>query len=110
MRIYWKKVKGHSRTPGEDKLLNDQADNLAKQGAQSGTPWVFNPSQFPSPSTPAVLAITRRQAKAGTSPLTGTTAATAAVLFTPAFSDSDLVALQTADPAIHKMALYLSDP
>ncbi|KAI4878796.1 hypothetical protein NFI96_031522 [Prochilodus magdalenae] len=53
MRIYCKKVKGHSRTPGEDKLLNDQADNLAKHGAQSGTPWAFNPSQFPSPPTPA---------------------------------------------------------
>merc|ERR1712035_212689 len=36
MQVYWKKVRGHSRVPGPDKDLNDQADTLAKQGAVNG--------------------------------------------------------------------------
>ncbi len=33
MIVYWKKVRGHSRQPGQDKDLNDQTDALAKAGA-----------------------------------------------------------------------------
>ncbi len=36
MVVYWKKVRGHSRQPGQDKDLNDQTDALAKAGAVTG--------------------------------------------------------------------------
>ncbi|KAK5613066.1 hypothetical protein CRENBAI_002189 [Crenichthys baileyi] len=36
MIVYWKKVKGHSRTLGLDKDGNDEADRLARLGAESG--------------------------------------------------------------------------
>lgn len=42
MHIYWKKVRGHSKLPGPDKLYNDQTDALAKDGALHGTPWIFS--------------------------------------------------------------------
>ncbi|MEQ2186978.1 hypothetical protein GOODEAATRI_034367, partial [Goodea atripinnis] len=38
MVVYWKKVKGHSWTLGPDKDGNDEADSLARVGAESGTP------------------------------------------------------------------------
>lgn len=48
MVVYWKKVQGHSRVPGQDKQLNDQTDALAKQGAIKATPWIFGPGSIPS--------------------------------------------------------------
>ena len=97
MQVYWKKVRGHSRVPGPDKDLNDQADTLAKQGAVNGEPWQFRRDSFPDPPTHFVHAVTRSQA-ARTPPSA------------PAFSDADLVSLQASDPAIHRMLLCLSDP
>ncbi|KAL1258950.1 hypothetical protein QQF64_009527 [Cirrhinus molitorella] len=35
MLVYWKKVKGYSRQPGQDKDFNDQTDALAKAGTQA---------------------------------------------------------------------------
>ncbi len=42
MVVYWKKVRGHSRQPGQDKDLNDQTDALAKAGALQGESWTFH--------------------------------------------------------------------
>lgn len=47
MVVYWKKVQGHSRVPGQDKQLSDQADALAKQSAVNATPWTFSPGSIP---------------------------------------------------------------
>ena len=113
MQVYWKKVRGHSRVPGQDKRLNDLADILAKQGALQATLWTFNPVSLPDPEScpdppaPAVCAVTRSHAKADPLP---DPIAPAADSIAPAFSDSDLVSLQTLDPAVHAMVLYLSDP
>ncbi len=46
--VYWKKVRGHSHQPGQDKDFNDQTDALAKAGALHGESWTFQalpPSQ-----------------------------------------------------------------
>ncbi len=39
--VYWKKVRGHSRQPGQDKDFNDQTDALAKAGALHRESWTF---------------------------------------------------------------------
>ena len=36
LRVYWKKVKGHSVQIGPDKEGNDEADRLAREGMVSG--------------------------------------------------------------------------
>uniref|UniRef100_A0A8C6PFM6 Uncharacterized protein n=1 Tax=Nothobranchius furzeri TaxID=105023 RepID=A0A8C6PFM6_NOTFU len=111
MQIYWRKVKGHSRAPGTDKDLNDLADSLAKQGATDGTPWSFNPLWLPDnvsswSDPPRMCVVTRAQAAhASTSqPSDGF------VSVQPVFSENYLVSLQSQDPAISRMILYLSDP
>ncbi|MEQ2185325.1 hypothetical protein GOODEAATRI_017051 [Goodea atripinnis] len=63
MVVYWKKVKGHSRTLGPDKDGNDEADRLARLGAESGTPWSFQKEWLPPFHTHAVCAVTRWQTK-----------------------------------------------
>ncbi|KAL1268859.1 hypothetical protein QQF64_034222 [Cirrhinus molitorella] len=50
MLVYWKKVKGHSRQPGQDKDFNDQTDALAKAGAQDGDLWSLHPKRPHQPS------------------------------------------------------------
>ncbi len=57
MIVYWKKVRGHSRQPGQDKDLNDQTDALAKAGALDGEFWTFHAL----PPNPSVAAVTRHQ-------------------------------------------------
>ncbi len=42
--VYWKKVRGHSRQPGQDKDFNDQTDALAKQVHYTESPGHFKPS------------------------------------------------------------------
>ncbi|MEQ2192979.1 hypothetical protein XENOCAPTIV_020920 [Xenoophorus captivus] len=63
MVLYWKKVKGHSRTLGPDKDGNDEADRLARLGTESGTPWGFQKEWLPPSQTHAVCAVTRRQTR-----------------------------------------------
>ncbi|CAJ1057626.1 hypothetical protein LDENG_00238730%2C partial [Xyrichtys novacula] len=107
LQIYWKKVRGHSRIPGPDKMFNDQADSLAKQGALTGSNWHFEPSVFPLPPVPLVCAVTRAQSRAPPRPApSGPVSATVA----SAFSDSDLLVLQASDPAIAAMTQFLSGP
>ncbi|KAL6487878.1 hypothetical protein MHYP_G00045040 [Metynnis hypsauchen] len=107
LHIYWKKVRGHSRTPGEDKFFNDQADGMAKLGAYAGTPWTFDTSQFPPPPMATTYAITRAQA--ASTPIASHHGPASASIC-PAFSDDDLVALQLRDPAICRMVCFLCDP
>ncbi|MEQ2198779.1 hypothetical protein XENOCAPTIV_018217, partial [Xenoophorus captivus] len=63
MVVYWKKVKGHSRTMGPDKDGNDEADRLARLGAESGIPWSFLKEWLPPSHTHAVCAVSWRQTK-----------------------------------------------
>ncbi|KAL1274380.1 hypothetical protein QQF64_027194 [Cirrhinus molitorella] len=57
--VYWKKVRGHSRQPGQDKGLNDQTDALAKAGALHGDTWTFS-TPPPNPSVMAMWQISSR--------------------------------------------------
>lgn len=111
MQVYWKKVRGHSRVPGQDKELNDLADSLAKQGAMCGTSWSFDPSWLLQPSAapahPEVCVVTRSRAAA---PAGVPASLPGFVSVAPAFSDTDLAALQAEDPSISRMILFLSDP
>ncbi|XP_013883017.1 uncharacterized protein LOC106531661, partial [Austrofundulus limnaeus] len=106
LQIYWKKVPGHSRVPGDDKHYNDFADSLAKSGAVDGTPWSFDPSWLVKAHTTRptveVSAITRAQAAA--KPAENT------VSVRPMLTDPDIIQLQELDPAINSMVLYLTDP
>ncbi len=56
MIVYWKKVRGHSRQPGQDKDFNDQTDALAKAGALHGESWTYHAL----PPNPSEAAVTRR--------------------------------------------------
>ncbi|KAL1277259.1 hypothetical protein QQF64_023932 [Cirrhinus molitorella] len=99
--VYWKKVRGHSRQPGQDKDLNDQIDALAKAGALHGDTWTFRTP----PPNPSVMAITRRQQNVSIhNPTTSHTD------LSPQFSSDDLLTFQTADPILHNIASHLSDP
>ncbi|KAL1246759.1 hypothetical protein QQF64_034307 [Cirrhinus molitorella] len=86
--VYWKKVRGHSRQPGQDKDLNDQTDALAKAGALHGDTWTFRTP----PPNPSVMAITRRQQNISIHNPT-----TSHIDLSPQFSSDDLLTLQTAD-------------
>ncbi|KAL1264168.1 hypothetical protein QQF64_004523 [Cirrhinus molitorella] len=101
MLVYWKKVKGHSRQPGQDKDFNDQTDALAKAGAQDGDLW----SPPPQTTTPAVVAITRSRRRA-----TSTEPASQAGSLTPQIANGDLVSLQASDTSILTMLNHLKDP
>ena len=111
MQVYWKKVRGHSHVPGQDKELNDLTDSLAKQGAMHGTPWSLEPSWLTQeatedPSHPKVCVV-RRSKASKTSPDRASNNDSVSV--EPVFTDTDLVTLQSLDPAINKMVLFLSN-
>ncbi|KAL0154641.1 hypothetical protein M9458_048904, partial [Cirrhinus mrigala] len=57
MIVYWEKVRGYSRQPGQDKDLNNQTDALAKAGALHGEPWALQAL----PPSPALTVVTRHQ-------------------------------------------------
>ncbi len=100
MIVYWKKVRGHSRQPGQDKDLNDHTDALAKAGALHGESWTFHAL----PPNPSVAAVTRRQHASG--------ACTPAshIAISPQFAADDLLTLQTVDSSLWTMAAHISDP
>ncbi len=101
MVVYWKKVRGHSRQPGQDKDLNDQTDALAKAGALQGESWTFHAL----PPHPTVAAVTRRQ-----SATRGHTPASSHISLSPQFAAEDLLTLQHTDSAIQSIVAHLSDP
>ncbi len=100
MIIYWKKVRGLSRQPGQDKDLNDETDALAKAGALHGESWKFHAH----PPNPSVAAVTRRQHATGAH-----TPATSHISLSPQFAADDLLTLQTADSSLQTMAAHISD-
>lgn len=63
MAVYWKKVKGHSQTSGPDNDGIDEADRLAKLGADQDTSWEFRKEWLPTTKVCEVNGITRRQAR-----------------------------------------------
>ncbi len=101
MVVYWKKVRGHSRQPGQDKDLNDQTDALAKAGALQGESWTFHAL----PPHPTVAAVTRRQ-----DATSGHTPASSHISLSPQFAAEDLLTLQHTDSAIQSIVAHLSDP
>ncbi len=101
MIVYWKKVRGHSRQPGQDKDSNDQTDALAKAGALHGESWTFHAL----PPNPSVAAVTRRQhATSAHTPVSSH------IAISPQFTADDLLTLQTADSSLQTMAAHISDP
>ncbi len=80
MIIYWKKVRGHSRQPGQAKDLNDQTEALAKAGALHGEFWTFHAL----PPNPSVTAVTRRQNDTGAD-----TTASSQIALSPQFAADD---------------------
>ncbi|XDV14345.1 hypothetical protein PO909_014616 [Leuciscus waleckii] len=101
LAVYWKKVKGHSKLPGQDKDFNDHTDALAKAGALHGEPWN---SPKPSP-TPDVAVLTRSK-----KPSPATAPASQMLSLTPQISNNDLAEMQASDTAIKTMILHLKDP
>ncbi|KAL7408409.1 hypothetical protein ABVT39_023020 [Epinephelus coioides] len=90
MTVYWKKDKGHSQVSGPDKDGNDEADRLAKLGADQGTPWEFQ--------TCVVNAITCQQKKERRD---DSQTGTLTVHLGRKPGDADLVTMQEQDPALH---------
>ncbi len=99
--VYWKKVRGHSRQPGQDKDFNDQTDALAKAGALHGESWTFQAL----PPNPSVAAITCRQHATGVQNPTSSH-----IAISPQFAANDLLTLQNADRTLRTMAAHISDP
>ncbi|XP_042277068.1 protein NYNRIN-like [Thunnus maccoyii] len=107
MTVYWKKVKGHSQISGPDKDGNDEADRLAKLGAEQGTPWEFSEDWLPTSQVSTVNAITRRQARERQED-PQSCAQTVHLGRKP--GDADLVAMQERDPAIQAIRQLMADP
>ncbi len=101
MILYWKKVRGHSRQPGQDKDSNDQTDALDKAGALHGESWTFHAL----PPNPSVAAVTRRQHATGAH-----TPVSSHIAISPQFTADDLLTLQTVDSSLQTMAAHISDP
>ncbi len=101
MIVYWKKVRGHSCQPGQDKDLNYQTDALAKAGALHGESWTFHAL----PPNPSVAAVTRRQHATGVH-----NPASSHITISPQFAADNLLTLQTADSSLRTMAAHISDP
>ncbi len=101
MIVYWKKVRGHSGKPGQDKDLNDQTDALTKAGALHGESWTFHAL----PPNPSMAAVTYHQHATGAH-----TPASPHVALSPQFAADDLLTHQTADSSLRTMAAHMSDP
>ncbi len=99
--VYWKKVRGHSHQPGQDKDFNDQTDALAKAGALHGESWTFQ-ALLPNPS---VAAITRRQHATGVQNPTSSHVASS-----PQFAANDLLTLQKVDQHCEQCQLTFPTP
>lgn len=107
MTVYWKKVKGHSQTLSPDKDGNDEADCLAKLGAEQGTPWEFSEDWLPTPQVSTVNAITCRQARERRE---DPQVCTQPVHLGRKPGDANLVAMQERDPAIQTIQLLITNP
>ncbi|KAM3612667.1 uncharacterized protein V6R79_012474 [Siganus canaliculatus] len=107
MTVYWKKVKGHSQVRGPDKDGNDEADRLAKLGAEEGVSWEFQEEWLPEPLVPAVNAITRRQAREQQE---GHQTRELTLHLSRKPDDNDLATMQERDVAIRAIRQMVADP
>ncbi len=101
LTVYSKKVKDHSQITGPDKDGNDEADHLAKLGAEQGTSWEFQKDWLPIPQVCAVNAISHRQAREKCeNPQT----CNQSLQLGRVPGNADLVAMQEQDPAIQTIS------
>ncbi|KAJ8369342.1 hypothetical protein SKAU_G00093700 [Synaphobranchus kaupii] len=107
MKLYWRKVKGHSQVQSPDNDGNDEANRLAKAGALSGPSWQFQEERLPAVETCSVNAITRKQAHEG---LGNVDAAQPTLFLGRAPGNTDLVTMQKQDPVIKAIYQFMSDP
>ncbi|XP_044150781.1 protein NYNRIN-like isoform X2 [Bufo gargarizans] len=98
LTIYWKKVRGHSKSPGIDKEGNDLADSLAKQAAINGE--VLDVDDLMG--TIQVDAMTRRQAQKETE--------ANVAQWSQDSPSEDLIASQKGDPVIGMFYNHIEDP
>ncbi len=101
MIVYWKKGRGHSHQPGQDKDVNDQTDALAKAGALHRESWTFHAL----PPNPSVAAVTHHSNSTGVH-----TPASSHIALSPQFAADDLLTTQTVDPSLRTMAAHISYP
>ncbi len=94
--VYWKKVRGHSRQPGQDKDFNDQTDALVKAGALHGESWTFQAQPFSGSSN-------LPQAHHWRAP-----PASSHIALSSHFAADDLLTLQTANSSLRIMAAHFS--
>ncbi len=107
MTAYWKKVKGHSQITGPDKDGNDEADRLAKLGAEQGTPWEFQNEWLLAPQSCVVNTITHRQTKERQED-SNTGTQTLHLGRQPA--DTDLATMQEQDPTLKAIRQLIANP
>ena len=105
--VYWKKVKGHSQVAGPDRDGNDEADRLAKLGADEGVHWELQGGRLPGPQTCVVNAITRRQARERQQ---NPQACDQILHLGRKPEDTDLVAMQEQDPVISAIRQIVAKP
>ena len=105
IQVYWKKDKGHPKSPGCDKLGNDHADSMAKSFAIHGTPWVFDARDENTTEEAMVSAVTRSHVAPQK-----TSSHEHNVLLAHSFLNSNLVAMQHQDESLATLMAFLSDP
>lgn len=104
--IYWKKVKGHSRTLGQDKDGNDETDCLSRLGAESGTPWEFHEEWANPVENHAVCAVTRRWVKTNQGELKYSKEM---LCLGRKPKDQDLCTMKDQDPILHAILELVSN-
>ncbi|MBN3305975.1 NYNRI protein, partial [Amia calva] len=107
MKVYWRKVKGHSQEQGPDKVGNDEADRLAKIGAHSGEPWQFKEEWLPPQEHAEVKVVTRSGAHEARQ--VGEARSQVVHLGRQPF-DTDLVTMQKLDHGIKTMYQHITNP
>ncbi len=100
--VYWKKFRGHSRQPGQDKDFNDQTDALAKAGESwsrspgHGESWTFQAQPFSGSSNLPPAHHWRAPP------------ASSHIALSSHFAADDLLTLQTAYSSLRTMAAHFS--
>ncbi|CAN0330673.1 unnamed protein product [Lampetra fluviatilis] len=109
MKIFWKKVKGHSKIPGQEKTGNDQADAIAKVGSLEGTPWKLEDQtdrDGQQESTNQDIAVIRLVTRSGKNPAEAGTRAQ----LNSAQPSEDLIRMQQEDETLKTLADHIQDP
>lgn len=109
MKIFWKKVKGHSKIPGQEKTGNDQADAIAKVGSLEGTPWKLEDQtdrDGQQESTNQDIAVIRLVTRSGKNPAEAGTRAQ----LNSAQPSEDLIRMQQEDETLKTLAVLYPNP